>query len=78
MAKANFGAGTKEFEFFQAYWIYIKQFGTVEDSDEYWESAIDFGNTLIEKYGNDQFVKDLVLAFLKGLERKQKEIREHG
>ena len=56
-------------------WESIKEFYLVELSDEYSKAAYDRCMELIETYP-DPLVKELVLAFCKFIDSKQKELRK--
>lgn len=75
--KKIFKPDSKEYQFFQIYIAFAQEFAEVENSNEYWERATRLGMGLIKKYNGDQYVKDLVMALLKALERKQLE-GNHG
>ena len=57
-------------------WESIKEFYLVELSDEYSKAAYDRCIELIEVYP-DPLVKELVLAFFKFIDSKQRELRKN-
>lgn len=76
MAQANFCKGTEMYQKFQDYWTFIKMFGTAEDNDKYWEEIMESGNQLIEKYDRDQFMYDLIMAFINQQDRESNKIHK--
>lgn len=49
-------------------WQYIKAHDTVEGTDEYWLSVCENAGKIYNKYGQDDLVKRLVLAFVEAKE----------
>lgn len=47
----------------------------IKDSEEFWQGVINDSELIFEKYDKMKFVKDLLIAVLSELERKEKEAR---
>ncbi len=58
-----------EFDFFKDIWNYFKRFYEVNDSEQYWRTAVNEAAAINEKY-NNPLCKDLLVAVSKELRRK--------
>lgn len=56
-----------EWFIFQDIWQFYLEFGTPEDKQTYWKSAIDKANAIAEKYKGNHIAERLGLAVLKAL-----------
>lgn len=52
-----------------------RKYSNIQDSEGFWQSAVDESDEIFRKYGKCEFVKDLLLAVLAELERKAKKQR---
>jgi hypothetical protein len=46
--------GTEEYQLFTDYWALCKKYWILNDTDEWWERAINDTNRFIEKYKNSK------------------------
>ena len=61
----------KTHELFLDTWrLYKKYHGTNKNDNPAWKSLIDDGDGLIEKYGNAQYAREMVVATMKEIERQ--------
>lgn len=74
--KVKFEKGSEKWQMFVDYYKFIQDYGAPENSDGWWQELIDKSNELCYKYGNQQYVKDLVMAHVNELERKEKESKD--
>ena len=58
-------------QFMPEFWELVKKYWIVEESDEYWEEAINACDKIYRKY-NDVFVKKMIIAYMDYLEEKYK------
>lgn len=69
------------FDVWQEAWRFHKKFYANDGSDQTWEQIVNESSEIARKYeGKPQysFVKDLILAVLSEIEKKDKERRKHG
>lgn len=71
MGKVKLQRGGEEFELFQDYWKLYQEHLAVEDSEAYWEKALEGGQAFYQKY-KTPFAKDLAVAYMSELERRAK------
>lgn len=71
MGKIRLQKSSEEFELFQDYWKFFQEYLKVEDTEEYWEKAIEAGKGLLEKH-KSPFARDLIVAYMNELERRGK------
>ena len=65
MAFKKFDKGSDEFSLFADFWAFCQKYWIVEaDSEEYWESMTNDGNSLIKKYKGILFARYMVNAFV--------------
>lgn len=64
-----------EFSYFGEVWIFFKKYYEVEQTDEFWDSAIREASAVYQKYPCE-LCKDLILAVIHELERKGKDLDE--
>ena len=70
MAYKKFNKDTQEFQMFQEFWSIFKNFGQVENTEEYWNDFVNNARRFAEKYGD--YGKQLMLVTLEEFERKSK------
>lgn len=58
-----------EFQFFADCWNFFGRFYEVENSDKYWEAAVNESAAINERY-KSPLCKDLLVSILKELQRK--------
>lgn len=59
-------------------WRFYKKYADVRSDDEFWESVVDESGQIAKQYENDRLCRDLLLAVLSELERKEKELRKNA
>ena len=74
----KFSKGSWQWNFFQEYWKFVQKYYIPEDTDEWWEEVDSESKKLKKKYGNTQFVRDLIMAHMNKLERKSKQNGSSG
>jgi len=75
MAVAKFLKGSEEYQMFVDYWALVQRHYSVEDTDEYWKSALADLNKFDEKYSNYPLAQKLALAYVDELEERGKNAR---
>ena len=66
------------FDIFTACWKFFRKYVELikkMDKDSYWEALVNESAKIYAKYGNTEFVKDLLVAATKEIERIYKEER---
>ena len=71
--KVKFEKGSEQWQLFVDYYKFIQDYGAPEDSDDWWQELFTKSTELCYKYGNQQYIRDLVMAHVNELERKAKE-----
>lgn len=69
--RKELGKGDIEFQFFQEFWNFYKEYHDTESSEKYWESVVYGASALMEKYEKTEicdFVNDIIQAVIKKLE----------
>ena len=69
------------FDVWQEIWRFHKKFYNNDGSDRTWEQIVNESSEIARKYeGKSQynFAKDLILAVISEIEKKDKERRNHG
>ena len=74
MAATNKEMST-EFQYFGDVWTFFKKYYHVRPDDDYWEAVVEESSAIVQKYNNLPLFKDLVLAGIGELERKEKAMR---
>ena len=74
----RFGKGSEEFTMFTDYWQFVQKYYIPEAPDAWWEELIREADKLARKYGNTQFIRDLVLAHVNDVERRWKNAEKIG
>lgn len=74
MAAQRFEKGSEEWQMFMDFWQLCQKYYVPEETEEYWQSVIDDGNTFIKKY-NTSFARGLFMAFHMEIERKMKNVQ---
>lgn len=74
--KKSYDKTSLEWSIFSDAWNLLKDYGGVEDNEQYWISLIDSASMLIKKYENSRFAKKLILDIIEELDRKSKELKE--
>lgn len=64
-----------EFNFFRDVWNFFKKFYDVQDTENFWESAVNEAAEISEKY-NCQLCKALLIAVAEELQRKGERLYE--
>ena len=64
-----------EFQYFGDVWTFFKKYYHVRPDDDYWVAVVEEGSSIVQKYNNLPLCKDLVLAVISELERKEKAMR---
>lgn len=64
-----------EFQYFGDVWTFFKKYYHVRPDDDYWEAVVEESSAIVQKYNNLPLCKDLVLAVIGELERKEKAMR---
>ena len=59
-------------------WDWHKKYSVVLDTDEYWDNVCSDGRAISKKYQQCEFVRALVLAVIRELERNAKEGRKNA
>ena len=77
MAATNKEMST-EFQYFGEIWALFKKFYHVRPDDEYWEAVVEEGNAIVQKYNNLPLCRNLVLAVIGELERKEEAMKGQG
>ena len=72
MGEVKFGKETKEWGMFVDYWQFVQKYYIPEPQDEWWEELINEADKLARKYGNTHYIRDLVLAHIRDIERRWK------
>lgn len=57
------------FNFFRDYYKFIQDYALPEQSDTFWDELIKASDELCNKYGNEKYYRDMVMAHLNELER---------
>jgi hypothetical protein len=78
MGEVKFGKETKEWGMFVDYWQFVQKYYIPEPQDEWWEELISEADKLARKYGNTQYIRDLVLAHIHDVERRYKSGKENS
>lgn len=60
---------------FTIVWKFFKKYSDVKSNDSYWEKVVSESGEIAKQYENDRLCRDLLLAALSELERKEKELR---
>lgn len=63
------------FNIWKSAWDFHKQFADMAGTDKEWETVVNASGEIVEKYKNKpgyEFLKDLILATLSELERRDK------
>lgn len=60
---------------FTTVWRFYKKYADVKSDDEFWESVVSESGQIAKQFDNDRLCRDLLLAALSELERKEKELR---
>lgn len=63
-------------EIYKAVLDFHRKYSKVQDTDEYWAGVINGSNKIARQYNNTKFVIDLLVAVIKELERKSKQIQK--
>lgn len=71
--KKMFEKGSDEWKFFVDYYKFIQDYAIPEQSDTFWDELIKASDELCNKYGNEKYYRDMVMAHLDALERKKYE-----
>lgn len=75
----NGGMKLNYFEMYRDIWEFHKRFiGEIRDEDEFWRSVIDEAGAVAKKYGECEFIKNLVLNELDEFDRVYKEMRANA
>lgn len=74
--KKSYDKTSLEWSIFSDAWNLLKDYGGVEDNEQYWISLIDSASMLIKKYEHSKFAKKLILDIIEELDRKSKELKE--
>ena len=74
MAATNNGLSTQS-KYLGAVWKCCKKYYHVRPDDDYWEAVVEESSAIVQKYNNLPLCKDLVLAVIGELERKEKAMR---
>ncbi len=74
MASKKFIDGTIEKEMFMDLWNMMQEFWIPEHSDKYWEDMIRATDEFIVKYKELPISKDLALALVMYLDKKQEDV----
>lgn len=64
-----------EFQYFGEVWTFFKKYYHVLPDDDYWEAVVAEGGAIVQRYDNLPLCKDLVLAVIDELGRKEKVVR---
>jgi hypothetical protein len=72
MGEVKFNKNSKEWEMFVNYWQFVQKYYIPEPQDEWWEELISESDKLARKYGNTQYIRDLILAHIGDVERRWK------
>lgn len=64
-----------EFSYFGDVWNFFKKYYEVRPDDDYWDAVVSEGGAIVQKYSNLPLCKDLVLAVIDELGRKEKAMR---
>ena len=73
MASVKFEKGSCEWYMFQDYWKLCQKFWNPEDNDKYWEAVVSETNNFYEKHKDVMLSKEIMLALIDCLEKKNKE-----
>lgn len=71
MGKTRLLKGSEEFEMFQDYWKLIQENWKTEENDRYWQKVTSDCDSFYQKY-QTPFAKELAVAYLNELERRDK------
>lgn len=66
---------TIEFKIFTDVWNFFKRYYQVQDDDTYWDKLIEESNQIAVKYGNNKFANDLLIATIREMERRLKNLK---
>ena len=77
MAATNKEMST-EFQYFGDVWTFFKKYYHVRPDDDYWEELMEEASAIGQKYEQQRLCKDLLLAVIGELERKEKAMRGQG
>ena len=78
MGEVKFGKETKEWGMFVDYWQFVQKYYIPEPQDKWWKELISEADKLARKYGNTQYIRDLVLAHIHDVERRYKSGKENS
>ena len=78
MGEVTFNKNSKEWGMFVDYWQFVQKYYIPETPDAWWEELIREADKLARKYGNTQFIRDLVLAHVNDVERRWKNAEKIG
>ena len=70
MAEVKFSKGSEEWQMFMDYWALCQKYWEPEESDEWWEEALEKIDELSKKYGSTVFIRGLCMALVNELEVK--------
>lgn len=68
--KKLFEKGSEMFSMFMDYWKLVQDFWIPEKSDDYWNDLVKKENELYAKYNNSEYLRDMLRAFSKEVERR--------
>lgn len=71
--EVKFEKGSEKWQLFVDYYKFIQDYGAPENSDDWWQELFAKSTELCNKYGNQHYIRDLVMAHVSELERKAKE-----
>lgn len=72
--KMNFKE-TIEFKIFTDVWNFFKRYYQVRDDDNFWNRVIEESNQIAVKYGHNKFANDLLIAVIKEMERRLRNLK---
>ena len=78
MGEVTFNKNSKEWGMFVDYWQFVQKYYIPEPQDKWWEELISEADKLARKYGNTQYIRDLVLAHIHDVERRYKSGKENS
>lgn len=76
MAEKRFGKGSEEWTMFTDYWQFVQKYYIPEPQDAWWEELISEADKLARKYGNTQYIRDLIFAHTNDVERRFRDARK--
>lgn len=66
---------TIEFKIFSDIWAFFKSYYQVQNDDDYWDRLIEESNRIAKKYGHNKFANDLLIATIREMERRLKNLK---